>query len=406
MARLLLTALLLGTTLLPLQAQGWLTLFKKAKPSAESTSVTLGGLSSRQISRQLEQRLTRTYLQAKQAQLALSSDHRMIMGEPIQKVYSSWELNPKELYPNQSFLKNSVQTGDYLAARNNRLFLREIERVQKVWAQIDANLPRLKEEAANTPQPQDPVAWLSQIIPPQTTQLFIGEAHGFNEIHQAVSTLVQNLQTRFPQRKILVFTEFLPEGITWSKKPDLSKIPDYLHKHFSIWDDLLEANISVIGLEMPSAVTDDCVVRYLNDEGALRRQTVWASLEGVRLRNERWQKTLAKYREQFPDALFIVYTGADHVMYNRPFTLAAQKKEKPFVSVLYPDRHGAIESSGRSFFSSGTLVAKPMRGPLERLVDKLDFQRPVVKWQSPDLPAIAGFDVRIKLPVKLKYIDY
>ena len=91
-------------------------------------------------------------------------------------------------------------------------------------------------------------------------------------------------------------------------------------------------------------------------------------------------------------------------MYNRPFTLStAQAGEHPFVAVLYPDKYRAFEASGRF---SGTIVEKPMPGPLERLVNRLDFQRAVVKWKSADLPQIAGFDVRIKLSVNLENADY
>lgn len=356
------------------------------------------------IGRQLDQRLARTYQQAKQAQAQMPVQCRLIMGEPIQQIFKTYDLNPKELYPEQTFLKNSRQTGKYLSARNNRLFMQEIQRMQTVRAQIDENLPRLQQEASSTPQPQDPISWLADIVPEQTTQLFVGEAHLYREIHQAVARLVRSLRARQPEREIFLFTEFLPENFTWGKEPKhkILQIPEYLQSHFPTWEQAAEAQVQVIGLELPAAVDDFCEVRYLNPQGDRDKQSVWMSLEGVRLRNERWQKTLAQYRAQHPNALFIIYTGADHSMYNRPFTLA-NPNEHTFVSVLYPNRYRAFEPSGRF---SCVPVAKPMKGPLERLVDELDFQRSVVQFQSPGLSQIAGFDVRIKLPVKLPDIDY
>ena len=357
------------------------------------------------ISRQLDKRVAATYVQAEQAQTQLPDGRRMIMGEPVQKVFKTWELNPQELYPQQTFLRNSEQTGKYLAARNNRLFLQEIRRMEKVWMQIDENLPRLYTEAQALDQPQEPIAWLADVIPPQTTQLFIGEAHGYSEIHQSVANLLREIRSRQTAREIILCTEFLPEELKWTgRRPSIADVPELFHKYFPIWDQALESKIQVIGLELPAAVDGPCEVRYLNARGMLTKTSVWASLEGVRLRNERWVKTLTKYRAQHPDALFIIYTGADHSLYNRPFTLADNNaSEKTFVSVLYPNKFKSFASSGRLI---ATPIAKTMPDPLERLIEDLDFERPVVKWTSPDLPQIAGFDVRIKVPVQLSDIDY
>ncbi len=200
-----------------------------------------------------------------------------------------------------------------------------------------------------------------------------------------------------------MFTEFLPENFIWTgRNPRIFTIPDYLQKFFPLWDQALKAQITTIGLELPAAVDDMCVVRYLTSDDNLDKQSVWASLEGVRLRNERWEKTLARYREQHPNALFIIYTGANHSLYNRPFTLANMPGEQPFVSVLYPTHYESFAPAGRF---SGKIVAKPMRGPLEKLVDQLDLQHPIVKWESADLAQLAGFDVRIKIPVQLPNVD-
>lgn len=354
------------------------------------------------ITRQLEKRVAQTYRQAKEVQEQLPADRFMIMGNPVQKIFNTQNLDPKNLYPDQTFLKNSTQTGHYLAARNNRLFLQEIRRMEKVWAQIDENLPRLRQEAAATIQPKNQMSWLAAQIPDQTTQLFIGEAHGYSEIHQSIVQLIYQLQMKHPERKMILFTEFLPENLIWNEHPDISQLPTIFHKYFTIWDQLAQIKVPVIGLELTSVMNSNCAVRYATHQGTLTKQTVWASIEGVRLRNERWKKILAAYRAQFPDTLFIIYTGADHSMYNRPFTLANNPQEHIFVSVLYPDKRRSFQPVSRF---TGVFVAKPMRGPLERLVDQLDFQRPVVKWQSPDLPHIAGFDVRIKVPVALQDVE-
>ena len=385
----------------PLYAQhAWRFPWTKKVPRTTFQGTTQ--LSNINISYQLDRRMARTFKQARLVHDQLPRDHRIIMGEPIQYIFKTGELNASELYPDLSFLKNSAQTGKYLVARNNRLFVQEIRRMKQIWAQIDENLPRLQTEATNTQQPDEPISWLAEILPPTTTQFFIGEAHGYPEIYQFVAQLTHQLRTHQPNREIILFTEFLPENFKWTgHRPNITQVPEIFHKYFSIWDQARQANIQVVGLELPNAVDDYCKVRYLNAQGTLDKQSVWSSLEGVRLRNERWQKTLAAYRAQHPNALFVIYTGADHSMYNRPFTLT-NEKEQTFVSVLYPDRYTSFVPSGRF---GGTFIAKPIRGPLERLVEELDFQRPVIKWQSPDLAHIAGFDVRLKIPVTLPDVD-
>lgn len=400
MRKLLFLCLLVWIAAGPVQAQrGWNWLGRLGtKPAAQGKAK----LAEINVSYQLNRRMAQTYRQAEQAQMQLPLNRNIIMGEPIQNIFKTGELNAHELYPKQTFLKNSSQTGKYLVARNNRLFVQETRRMKQLWAQIDENLPRLRQEATATEQPENTVKWLADSLPAQTTQLFVGEAHGYPEINQFVAQLTQELRSRQPKREIILFTEFLPENFKWTgNRPSILTVPEHAQKFFPTWDKALQAQVPVIGLELLAAVDDECEVRYLRTDDSLDKQTVWSSLEGVRLRNERWEKTLATYRAQHPDALFIIYTGADHSMYNRPFTLATPG-ENTFVTVLYPERYEALAPSGRF---TGTYVAKNMRGPLERLVDKLDFQRLVIKWQSPDLPAIAGFDVRIKVPVTLPNVD-
>ncbi len=397
MHKLLLSFLLLCLSAGTVDAQrNWHLLWRKQPPKLSLQGKS--NLENMNISRQLTLRMQQTFRQAQQAQTQLPQGYQIIMGEPIQQIFKTGELNASELYPDLPFLKNSTQTGKYLVARNNRLFVQEMNRLKQVWSQIDENLPRLYQEASNTPQPKNLIPWVAQTIPAQTNQLYIGEVHGYPEILEFVAKLLQELKIRHPNRKIFLFTEFLPENLTWNSNANVRiRAPKISHIYFPVWEQALQAQIPIIGLEIPAAVDSCCEMRYLNRKGSLRKQTIWASLEGVRLRNERWKKILDAYRAQYPDALFIIYTGADHSIYNRPFTLAQPNKDS-FVLILYPEHYQKFIPTGRV---GGTLVTNPMKGPLERLVDELDFQRQVVKWESPDLIPIAGFNIRIKVPVVL-----
>ena len=365
-----------------------------AKHPPRTTWAGKSDLAHMNVSYQLEKRLTQTFEQALQVQKQLPAGYNFLVGDPIQEVFKIGQLNQWELYPEQTFLKNSEQTGNYLASRSNRLVLQEVQRVSQTWAQLNQNVTRLRQEAANTPQPQDPVAWLAQIIPSQIDQLFIGESHGYEKIREFVTHFLPQLRARFTEREILLFTEFLPENFKWTEPAAHdTQFPELIRQYFPIWNAALKAHIQPIGLELPGVINDPGEMRYIDRKGHFKVNKIWASLEGMRLRNERWKKTLAAYREQHPHALFIIYTGVDHSLYNAPFPLATCDP-KTFVTTLYPDKATDLESF--SLLSSRMVAthSKPAAG--EELVDQCE----IVQWKSPDFPPLTGFDVRIKWPVK------
>ena len=209
-----------------------------------------------------------------------------------------------------------------------------------------------------------------------------------------MANFIPQLRALFPQREIILFTEFLPENFKWAGKPIRGiEFPNALREYFPIWNVALEAQIQVIGLEAPDVLEGPCEVRYLNEKHNLRVDKIWGSLEGLRIRNDRWQKTLAAYRRQYPDALFVVYSGVGHSLYNGPFTLATPDS-KTFVTAHYPSKDSDLDSFPP--FSSRMVATRPEPVVSEELADPCE----VVQWKSPDLPAITGFNVRIKWPVK------
>ena len=100
---------------------------------------------------------------------------------------------------------------------------------------------------------------------------------------------------------------------------------------------------------------------------------------------------MQEYRQKNPDALFIVYTGSAHSYYNFPFSLAKRfPKETTFMLDLTMD---LLRSD------KGIIYGKDH---LERLDEGFYFPQPVLKWNSPDLIQLSGFDARIKLPLEQK----
>ena len=256
-------------------------------------------------------------------------------------------------------------------------------------------------EANQVAQPEDPTLWLAAQIPLEANQIFLGEVHGYPEIKQTVRELIGIIRQIQPRRQIILFTEFLPEKFTWEGPSSQGHIPTYLHKYIPIWNTAIQNRISVVGLEPRPVIQSHCTCSYTAPNGQTHNQLpIWATLEGVRVRNEHWMSILSQYREQYPDALFIMYTGAYHALYNCPFSLAANyPKETTFIAALYPDKKYKYTSPGKG--QAATLIESPYSGPLEYLTQQADFPQPALKWSSHQLSKVAGFDARIKISVKL-----
>ncbi len=370
------------------------------KPAATNTAVTRT-LSTRQISQQLAKRAEVSFRQAQSAQKHLESARPILFGEPVRKILRAKDMTTHHIYEDKPFLTTRQQTADYMAARNNRIFVQQLQHFQALWDTLDAHLPQLQAYAKQTPQPEHPLQWLAQQIPTHTTLLFVGETHGYSEIRQATATLLQQLRQRNPQQQIILFTEFLPSRAP-QETPDLNPaIRPYLNKYMPVWQTAYQNQIQVVGLEPDFVIEDNCRAAVINQYGHYRHINMWATLEGVRLRNEYWFGILQTYRAQYPDALFIVYSGAGHILYNYPFSLASQlPTETPYVIALYPDKQLRLESN--SFFEAAREVEKASPGPLELLLDQVSFPQTVLQFEDKTFSRMAGFDVRLKIPVNLE----
>ncbi len=385
----------------PLHAEGMLlrSFFSHGKQAAGASS----RLQRMNISYQLEQRVARTYQKALQEQKAASLAYKtMPLGEPVNAIIHPAELDPHLLYPRQLFLTSAEQTGNYLAARNNVLVRHELRRTEQFLQELKNYLPALEQAAQQLVQPANAdefASWVVQQIPAQVQYVFIGEEHGYEKIRNLVTDLLLELRATQPNRPLFIFTEFLPEHISWPSQENLSQMPERICQYFPIWDKIATHHLSVIGLEPAYALTNQCQACRGHLPFYLQRQDVWDTLEGIRLRNQHWQTILATYRAQYPDALFIIYAGADHCLYNRPFALPnAYSKEDAFVVTLHPASKPKYLQKG--FFHVPLKKHVPASGPLENLIRQPGkFPQPALKWDDAQLARISGFDIRLKVPV-------
>ena len=332
---------------------------------------------ARQISGALERRVIRSYTTAIQTQHQFPQAQRFLQATAGVHITGEIPVLPKELYPQASFLTNQEQLTNYFLAQNNRQISKQLPFYQRYLQEIDEHIEdffRNKQEITH-PQSQD-MAWLAMQISPEISNLLIAEIHGFPEVAFNVANLLLKLKQLQPQRKMFVFTEFLPEGKIWGD-PELRP---RLRKYIPAWLIAAARDIPVIGLE-PQFVEDNL---DLTLSAFAQGEIVWASPEALRLRNERWLTLIRSYREKYPDALFVIYAGEAHITYSRPNSLG-KKLAGPttFVAGIYP------EEGERLLYTSS----------FDQVTNNTFAGERVLKFTDPKLIRLAGFDAQIKVPL-------
>lgn len=290
------------------------------------------------------------------------------LSEPLQ-------LDVSTVYP-QLPSPDPQLVSKYFLVRNNMAVRRYVLRSAIKERQITARLGEfVSQKIPVTHAPEQDVAWLAEKLPENTQTLLVGEQHFYPEVQQQVMSLLTQLRARFAQRKIIVFTEFLPQGKVWGKS--VTQMTDATYRH--IWQHAQTLHIPVVGLE-PEFVLHNKRVCVLGQDTE-HSQNVLVSAEGLRLRNTEWKSVLSAYRQRYPDALFVVYGGAIHIEGTEPYALShLWKNEQVFTAVFYPqlpNRSNLFEIWTHGLF---------------------DKQR-VLFFENPELVELAGFNVRIQVPL-------
>lgn len=298
-------------------------------------------------------------------------------------------LQYKNFYPQSNFLTTSNQINRYFLAKNSLEIAkwRPIAQQRELFITQNIAAYQTSKRAISHPA-QDDMAWLAEQIPPQTNYLLLGERHYFPQIQTQIALFIHELRAKYPQRHIMLFSEFVPQGKTWQEVREEPKIQAYIPVFFaSQFED-----IPVIGLE-PALVhqTQHTQLTVNTDTDATRLQNVWTSIEGVRLRNNQWLKILAQYRQQYPDALFVIHGGSGHVDYMAPFSLSHSLKKHGVFTVML------TAETGQPFDA-----ATSIRSPFDQYSNG-QFPDRILQFQDEQLSRMAGFDIQIRIPTKKIY---
>lgn len=346
-------------------------------------------LSSTQIEKILKERVARSY-QTHFENLPLGAKLALYTEETPPEKILNWNKfsspGGKSPYEDLFFwnLISEEAKQNYFLAANNRAIARVARERENAERAVKENLSKLwRRRLPAVDQPQDKT--LLQAIPSRAKYLLLGEVHEHPEIIAFVGQFVRGYQAKFPDRKIIFLTEFLPSN------PDKSFSLRYMTNptdiYVPLFQSLLRRGVPVKGLEHRYVAYNWAEGVFATGALEEKQMDIWTSPEGMRLRNQFWLQQISRWRSKYPNAVFIIYAGEQHLSYNVPFSLAQQlPPEEVFVAQLFPkwiphcNEMTVLETVGEDWGYSFA-------------------QEPVLRWKDPVLRRIAGADIRLRIPL-------
>ena len=350
-----------------------------------------GGSSQIDLLARLQKQVRRSYEQALRTQQRYPKDlfndwpsTCFVKGYSFNCSNPSNHPNLQDIYPARLALSAEQVPAYFIYQHNLRLrhWLPILDAREEALFSYRDELEKHRVEVSH-PRDAD-MRWLADRVTDKTKYLLLGERHGFPEVTNSVATFILAMRLKYPNREIFLLTEFLPENEHWTP----SAAEDLSDDKRPVWSAAQTMAIPVIGLE-PEYVTGlhDATLECTDCDGGSIEQAAWATLEGIRLRNDRWLRVIHNFRKKHPDALFIIYGGGGHMRYSEPYSLGARlASEHTQVVTIYPMTHMEW-------------------GVSTTIVDGFDwvtegkFPQRVLWWDNPAAAKIAGFDIRIKVPV-------
>ena len=315
---------------------------------AQNAAKAVEKAASGNLSKEVGKAVNRASLAAKQAKLAQQLEERAleVHYRGVEKVPSVFvqnyretlkrytqhafakEVNPYELYPNAPEGLTPETLGYYITIKDDlqvrKSSAAQYEKEEQARALWNSAGFLKKIRLSNAVPEGKEAKWLASQIKPDTQYLLVGVEHNPNVTKMLTDFLGEIVRTgEYAGRQIFLFSQSYGEGFRQNPPKDemVKELLEELVEDPVLFNAMV-LNIPVIGLE-PSFVRSGRNFWVLNRP------------EGMRLRHERWLQTIRLYRERYPDALFIVYAGAGHISYGKPYSLGdALAGEKTFVTEI------------------------------------------------------------------------
>ncbi len=206
------------------------------------------------------------------------------------------------------------------ALRNDKMALPWFETIEKDLLFLHKHKKEIKEVLKVQQAALQKINYAS-FIPETARKIFVGEEHYQPIIYEAFEKMIYQYQARFPDRKIIILTEFMSDRLfPWQKtgRP-ISRFEMGQRKNdsdFNFFDNFIKQGIEVVGLEN---------VSYMKAHESLitPSESQAESVYGMQERNAHWRQIIEEVQARNPRAILFIYTGSLHSHYRAPFSLAA-----------------------------------------------------------------------------------
>ncbi|MBO7190957.1 MAG: hypothetical protein J6V32_02485 [Elusimicrobiaceae bacterium] len=239
------------------------------------------------------------------------------------------------------FLDGALNYKDYpkLSAKNDARTFRAVHKFADLAVEFENNYVDILSQIEGHVE-QGKIQYKNW-LPKDPGIIYIGEVHNQSRIHQEVTSLLKQLPSIYPGKRIYLATEFVPASQLQLVQSNLIFTPAELNKRLLEYDvkipstrvisSILKNNILVYGLE-----DYDFMYNVASHKGVLpvtqdRVYDFATSFEGMHLRNKIFARKIQELRAFDPEGLIVVYAGISHVSYHELGSVPSLLKEKSFV---------------------------------------------------------------------------
>ena len=190
----------------------------------------------------------------------------------------------------------------------------------------------------------------------------IGVQHGA-AVEQDAVNWVRAIKRKYPTRHIYFATEYVwdsqsPHPSSYLPPLKILRDADQLKAqllseedfyNYSFLQEVIEEGVPVVGIEpemsLLAAVGEETGFDLTDELLYIRYQQFATSAAGMEFRNKKWVEHLHQIRQQDPEALIIVYGGAEHMSYSSVYSIPRQFEQDNCFTILQ------IESDGKKLIS-------------------------------------------------------
>lgn len=332
------------------------------------------------VERILQKRFVTSYRNL-QKDLPFPSRRRLlsITENPVINLQDEKALLP-EIYeekPFFSFLSVKDRLA-YVAAEQNRQVNLLVSQRDQLKEALLKNREELLEAGIQPKSGEPPAVQMLNFVPQGANLIFLGETHNILSVQKNIQLFLREYRAKNPQKEVILVSEFFPSGSSLDQQKAIWK--EMTPQYGEIYREALAQNMHIEGIEHPLNPMDEepLLFTVIHPDYLMPVElNYWASLEGVKQRNQHMFKRIQEIRQEHPNAVLIMHMGSYHVTYNTPFSLSTRFPQKEVFVGVFSSKQGPKDLLTRF---GGAQFGKI----------------PVLHWQDPYLFRMAGFNARVR----------